>query len=292
MTHIILLGTGTPNPDPYRAGPSVAVLVNEEIYIFDFGVGLVRRANEISLKLPNLKINNLKRAFLTHMHSDHTLGYADLILTPWILGRDTPLKVYGPKGLKAMTENLIKAYEIDIEQRINGLEQANVTGCEVIVEEISSVSVYTDKYVTIEAIPVVHGDFEAYGYKIITPDMTIVISGDTAPSDSLVKSAKDCDVLIHEVYYAKGLMTRSKKWQKYHSSLHTSAVELGNLANLIRPKKLVLYHQLFMQENILDEDMSRNNEIYRDKIIDEIRENYSGTVIYGNDLDIINWSGE
>lgn len=287
MTDVILLGTGTPNPDPFRAGPCVAVLYNEEIYIFDFGVGLVRRANEISTKLPNLKISNLKTAFLTHMHSDHTLGYPDLILTPWILGRNTPLKVFGPKGLIDMTNNLIKAYEIDIKQRINGLEQANVTGCKVIVEEISSGVVYTDQHVTVEAFPVVHGDFEAYGYKIITPDKVIVISGDTAPSDSLVESAKGCDILIHEVYYTKGLLTRSEQWQKYHSAVHTSAIELGKLSNLIKPKKLVLYHQLFMQENILDDDMSRNNEIYRSKIIDEIKENYSGIIIYGNDLDII-----
>lgn len=288
MTNVILIGTGTPNPDPFRSGPCVAIQVNEEIYIFDFGVGLVRRINEISNKLPNFKVNKLKIAFLTHLHSDHSLGYSDLIITPWILGRNLPLKVFGPKGLKSMTNHILKAYEVDINQRINGLEQANRNGYKVEVTEISAGIIYKDDFISVEAFPVIHGNFEAYGYKIITPNKKIIISGDTAPSEQLINIGKDCDILIHEVYYTKGLETRSKKWQKYHSSVHTSAIELGKIANIVKPKKLVLYHQLFMQEDILDDDMSKNNKIYKEKILNEIRENYNGIIIYGNDLDIIN----
>lgn len=287
MTKIILLGTGTPNPDPNRSGPCTAILVDEAVYIFDFGVGLVRRANEISNKLPELKINNFKTAFLTHLHSDHTLGYPDLILTPWILGRKKTLKVYGPQGLKSMTDHILKAYEVDIDARINGLEQANKTGCNVEANEISSGLIYSDFYVNIEAFHVTHGELESFGYKITTPDKIIVISGDTAPSDNLIEAAKGCDILIHEVYYTEGLRTRSDKWQKYHSSVHTSAIELGEIASKVKPRKLVLYHQLFMQENILDEDMNKNNEIYKEKIINEVRQNYNGIIVYGEDLCII-----
>ncbi len=287
MTKVILIGTGTPNPDPFRSGPCVAISVDNEIYLVDFGVGLVRRVNEISNKLKNIKVSNLKTAFLTHLHSDHTLGLPDLILTPWILGRKEPLKVYGPKGISNMTRNILSAYEIDINQRINGLEQANKTGCRVDVSEINPGIIYSDKLVSVEAFLVPHGDFEAYAYKFITADKTIVISGDTSPSERLIEKAKGCDILVHEVYYTKGLKTRSSKWQKYHSSVHTSAEELGNIANKIKAKTLVLYHQLFMQENILDEDMAKNNELYKNKILDEIKENYNGFVVYGNDLDVI-----
>jgi len=90
-TRVILLGTGTPNPDPKRSGPSVAIVVDEEVYIVDFGPGIVRRAIKAGLTP-----SQLTRAFLTHLHSDHTVGYPDLILTPVVAGRIVPLEVYGP----------------------------------------------------------------------------------------------------------------------------------------------------------------------------------------------------
>ena len=101
QTKLILLGTGTPNADPDRSGPSLAIVVGDNSYIVDFGPGMVRRASALSKqwggKIEALNANNLKLAFLTHLHSDHTAGYADLILTPWVLGRNTPLEVYGQK---------------------------------------------------------------------------------------------------------------------------------------------------------------------------------------------------
>lgn len=287
MTKIILLGTGTPNPDPFRAGPCIAILVDKNIYLIDFGTGLVRRWNKISKIIKNFDIRNFKTAFLTHLHSDHTLGFADLIFTPWILGRTEPLSIYGPKGLSNMANHITKAYEIDINQRVNGFEKANTTGYKVLVNEISSGIIYTDNLITVEAFPVIHGNFEAYGYKFTTKDKVIVISGDTSPSKKLIEIAKNCDVLIHEAYYANGLKTRSEKWQKYHSSVHTSGIELGHIASEVKPKKLVLYHQLFMQENILLDDMAKNDKFFKEKIINEIKENFNGKIHYGNDLDII-----
>src|SRR6187431_2991239 len=114
-TRIVLLGTGTPSPDPERSGPATAIVVNGTPYLIDFGPGVVRRIAAASQKgVPGLSVLNIKHVFLTHLHSDHTAGYPDLILTPWVLDRTAPLQVFGPKGIKRMTEHILKAYGEDI----------------------------------------------------------------------------------------------------------------------------------------------------------------------------------
>ncbi len=114
-TQIVLLGTGTPSPDPERSGPATAVLVNGAPYLIDFGPGVVRRIAAASQKgVTGLSVVNVRVAFLTHLHSDHTAGYPDLILTPWSVGRSHALEVYGPNGLKHMTDHILEAYREDI----------------------------------------------------------------------------------------------------------------------------------------------------------------------------------
>src|SRR5687768_9078330 len=136
-TEVVLLGTGTPNADPDRSGPSVAVVVNDTPYLVDFGPGVVRRAAAAHQKgVAGLKVDKLKTAFLTHLHSDHSLGYADLIFSPWTLERTEALRVFGPRGVKAMTDHLLQAYKEDIEIRTRGLEPSNKTGYRVVATEI------------------------------------------------------------------------------------------------------------------------------------------------------------
>jgi len=120
-TRVVLLGTGTPIPDPERSGPATAIVVDDRAYLVDFGPGVVRRAQAavIDRGVTALDPGNLKVAFVTHLHSDHTAGYSDLIFTGWTSGRSTPLEVYGPAGLKSMTEHILQAYRIDIETRTN-----------------------------------------------------------------------------------------------------------------------------------------------------------------------------
>ena len=125
-TKIVFLGTGTPIADPDRSGPSVAIVVNDTPYLVDLGPGVVRRASAARLAgVKGLAATNLKHAFVTHLHSDHTVGYPDVIFTPWVLGRNEPLKVYGPKGIRAMTEHILAAYQQDIDVRLYGLERGN-----------------------------------------------------------------------------------------------------------------------------------------------------------------------
>ena len=103
-TKLIVLGSGTPNPNPDRYGSAYAVVVNNSAYIIDFGPGVVRRISAMSPTwggdFPQLELENIKHAFLTRIHSDHSGGLSDLILSPWVLGRDSPLYLFGPKGLK------------------------------------------------------------------------------------------------------------------------------------------------------------------------------------------------
>ncbi len=287
-TKVVLLGTGTPNADPDRSGPSVAIVVGEDSYIVDFGAGIVRQAAKAYRNgIEGLKPKYLKRAFLTHLHSDHTIGYPDLIFTPWVLERDEPLKIFGPKGLKRMTEHIVKAYEQDINERLHGLEPANDLGWSVEVNEISSGIIYQDENVKVEAFPVKHGSFEAYGFKFYTPDKTIVISGDTAPTENMTHYAKNCDILIHEVYSAAGFEKRTLEWKKYHSSVHTSSYELAEIAAKTKPGLLVLYHQLFMFDILSnDDDLLLKIDQRENEILEEIREKYDGKVISGKDLDV------
>lgn len=172
-TKVILLGTGTPIPDPERFGPSLAIKIAEKIYIVDFGPGVVRRATAAGIKT-----SQITKAFLTHMHSDHTTGYPDLIFTPAVEGRNQPLEVYGPEDIKSMTHHILAAYNLDIEERNKGLEPTPMDGYKVKVQEINPGVIYSDNEVSVEAIHVKHGLWSAFGFKFITPDKTIVISGD------------------------------------------------------------------------------------------------------------------
>jgi len=124
ITKVVLLGTGNPDPDPDRSGPSVAIVVNDTPYLVDLGPGVVRRASAAYRKgVEGLHFLKLKTAFITHLHSDHTVGYPDFIFTPWVRGRTGPVQVYGPSGIKAMTDHIIEAWKEDIQIRTEGLER-------------------------------------------------------------------------------------------------------------------------------------------------------------------------
>ncbi|MFN0125003.1 MAG: MBL fold metallo-hydrolase [Blastocatellia bacterium] len=274
-TQVVLLGTGTPNADTERHGPSTAIVVNDTPYIIDFGPGVVRRAAAAARRgVKGLEVNLLKTAFVTHLHSDHTIGFADLWLSPWVLERRAPFDVYGPRGLAAMTRRLTLAYSQDIDMRLHGGEPSNRTGWRARAHEIRPGVVYKDSNVTVTAFPVRHGKWKhAYGYRFQTPDKVIVISGDCAPSEEIVRQCNGCDVLVHEVYSVAGFRRRPPAWQRYHAAYHTSAHELAAIATRARPGLLVLTHQLFWGTT-------------EDELLQELRQGYNGRVVSGKDLDI------
>ena len=279
-TKLIILGSGTPNPDPERYGSGYAIIVNESAYIVDFGPGIVRRISAMSPswggKFSSMELKNINIAFLTHIHSDHSGALADLILTPWIMGRSEPLNLYGPKGLKAMSENIIEAYIDDINYRLYGSQPANKLGYTTNVNEImKDGTIYKDKNIEVIAFKNNHGDFKnSFGFLFITEDKRILLSGDTAVSGNLIKYGKNLDILVHEVFSSETFVNKTKDWQIYHKAHHTSSIDLGKIAKQLNPKKLVLSHILFW--GATDESL-----------INDVKENFNGETIVAKDLMII-----
>jgi|TARA_B110001454_G_scaffold208680_1_gene221429 ribonuclease Z len=272
-TRIIILGSGSPIANPERSGPALAIIVDENTYIVDSGPGIVRRAAEAAKKyqLQAIQPNNLRIAFLTHLHHDHTAGLPDLMLTPWTNDRVEPLTLIGPPGTKKLADGITQAFGEDLRIRLNGLEPANETGWKTLAKDVTPGVVFSDELVSVEAFLVDHGNWEhAYGYKFTTPDRTIVISGDTTLSSEVERKAINCDVLIHEAYSNIGWLEYSPAWRKYHAAFHTSAGDLGRLAKRAKPKLLVIHHILRTTEGLLD----------------EVRQEFSGDVTIANDLDI------
>lgn len=274
-THVVLLGTGNPSPDPDRAGPSTAIVVNGSAYLVDMGAGVIRRAAAAERKgIAPLGVCNLKIVFVTHLHSDHTIGYPDLITTPAVICRAAPLEAYGPKGLKAMTDGILQAYSEDIDIRVNGLEHGNPDAYRVKVHEIEPGVVYKDANVIVKAFSVPHGSWpQAFGYRFETADKTIVISGDTAPSQSVIDACNGCDILLHEAYAVGGLKGSPDARKKYFESFHTSTAELADLAAKAKPKLLILYHQMPLSSTF-------------EELLKEVQSRYKGAVVNGNDLDV------
>lgn len=274
-TQVVMLGTGTPNADPDRAGPAVAVVVNDVPYVVDAGPGVVRRASAAARSgVKGLSVEKLRRLFITHLHSDHTVGLPDFIFTPAVLERGAPLEIYGPPGTKRMTDLILKAFSEDIAIRLKGLEPAKPRGYEVRTQDVKPGVIYKDPNVTVKAFAVKHGSWKhAYGYRFESADRVIVISGDCAPSESIIEACNGCDVLVHEVYSTTGFARRPPEWQRYHSNFHTSSKELAEIAAKAKPKLLVLYHQLLWGAT-------------KEQLLEEIAKGYSGKVVFGNDLDV------
>jgi len=139
--------------------------------------------------------------------------------------------------------------------------------------EIEPGIVYADENVSVEAFHADHGTWPAFGYKFHTPDRIIAISGDTAPCDACLEAYRGCDVLIHEVYSARGLHGHAPSWQDYHSAVHTSSHQLARIASLVRPQLLILTHQLL-------------HGVSEQELLREVTERYDGCVISGKDLEV------
>ncbi len=243
-TAVILLGTGMPVPNHLAQGPATAVVAGGRLFVFDAGPGVMRQMDAAGLPYRGGAITAL---FLTHLHSDHTLGYPDVLLTSWVMGRRTPLRVVGPPGTRRMTERILEAWSEDIDVRTNGLERGQPGGWRADVRETGGGVVYDSAGVTIRAIPVMHGDWKhALAYRVDAPGKSVVISGDTAPCPALEQAARGVDVLIHEVYPEVRLKPEDRPggdaWPRYMHAFHTSDRELGAIAARAQPKRLVLHH--------------------------------------------------
>ena len=282
-TRVLMLGTGTPIPDPDRSGPAVAIVVDSVAYLFDAGAGVMRRAaaaarNGVGAFAPRNAMGQLApqfdRLFLTHLHSDHTLGLADVIFTQWIQGRAKPLDIYGPPGTRHLVTGILDANSEDLAERMAASLGPAPQAWKSVVHEITQGVAFKDSRITVRAFAVPHAGWKyAFGYRIETPDRTIVISGDTRANSSIAEQCNGCDVLIHEVYSDAGFATLPRGRQVYHSNAHTSATQLGDIATRARPKLLILYHQLFFGST-------------EEKLLSEVRSRFNGRVASAHDLEV------
>jgi ribonuclease BN (tRNA processing enzyme) len=292
---VVLLGTGTPVPDPDRSGPATAVVVGDSAYLVDFGPGVVRRAEAALLDrgVTALEPANLKVAFVTHLHSDHTDGYSDLIFTGWTSGRRTPLEVYGPAGLNSMTEHILQAYRVDIETRTNpeGNQRVIGEGWKVNAHEIKPGVIYKDANVTVTAFPTKHA-MQSYGYRFDTSDRSIVISGDTNPTEETIKVCNGCDVLVHEAQMLELYAKMPERLHSFVTKYHTTTGQLAALATQAKPRLLVVYHTIGFRPGItppkalsslIGTGASRTTP---EVLEEEISSRYSGQFVIGRDLDV------
>lgn len=269
---VTLLGTGCPAPVMNRFGPSILVEAGDQKLIFDVGRGAIQRLAQI-----DVKYKDVQGVFFTHLHSDHVVGFPDLWLTGWLHGRrDTPLRVWGPKGTAKMMSHLEQAFDYDIKIRLYE-DRAAPDGMVIEAKDIIEGVVYEKNGVKVTAFDVDHQPIKpAFGYRIDYGGRSVVLSGDTRPSENLIKYAKGADLLIHEVVAPETLKQRgrSEEWMKMIIAHHTTPEQAGEIFTKVKPK-LALYSHIVLP-SATEQDL-----------IPPTRKTYSGALELGEDLMIV-----
>lgn len=244
-SRLILLGTGGgPTPKPNRAAPSQVIAVNGDAYVIDCGNGVARQ-----MVMAGVPVSSLRNIFITHQHSDHNADYGNLIWLSWATTLATKVGTYGPPPLKAMTRLFLEMNDYDIKTRMADEGRPPLKNLIDAHEIVGDGLVMQDKNVKVTAALVEHPLVKpAFAYRFDCPDRSIVISGDTAPSENLVRLAKGADVLVHEVMYLPAieqLIARELNATTLRAHLlasHTSTEDVGRIATEAGVKTLVLSH--------------------------------------------------
>jgi ribonuclease Z len=241
--NVTLLGTGSPPPNPARRGPATLVRSGEEALLVDAGSGVA-----VQLLRAGVRTSQLQRVLLTHLHSDHVIDLGHLVLTRWIVGENTPLEVLGPAGSAAHVERLLALWDWDIEIRRRHMHQREPP--RVRVTELEAGVVLARNGLRVTAFLVEHEPVKpAFGFRFDAPGRRVVISGDTRPSENLIRHAQQTDLLIHEctdMTHAAwtpgcGWPTREAKVRDLQA-YHTGPDEVGAIAAAARARHLVLTH--------------------------------------------------
>jgi len=277
VLNVTLLGTGGPEPAIDRFGPSVLVEAGPEKLLVDAGRGTTQRLWQLGVRL-----GDVNALFLTHLHSDHTVGIPDLWLTGWLRTRfgrrNSPLSVWGPKGSEAMMAALKKAYEEDIRQRTEG-SALPAEGIALDVHDVGEGVVYQRNGVKVTAFNVDHGAVPmlALGYRIDYAGRSVIISGDTRPSENLIRFATGADVVVHEVMAADSALSQPAEAVRRVMASHTSPEEAGRVFDRVKPKLAVYTHIGLVT------DPSRSGVLLA-ALIPRTRTSYSGPLEIGEDL--------
>ncbi len=243
VLRVVILGSGTPRLDIDRFSQSILVEAGDERLLFDTGRGTAIRLSQMNVNLSS--INNI---FFTHLHSDHIVGFPDVLMTGWVYQREKTLNIFGPSGTKNFVDNIKDAFNEDIKIRLEKPEELKMPGLKTYVKEISDGLVYKSKNIEVHAIDVDHGGGveHAYGYKINYKDKSVVISGDTNYSEELVNAANNVDVLIHEIAAAPSSLINKSEKVRGIMNYHTTPEELTKIINQTKAKFTVLNHVLLL----------------------------------------------
>jgi len=289
-TLVVVLGSGGVTPNPYRRGPGAAVIVKDTTYVIDAGEGIWRGLAWAAKSHPelvgeHLDPRRLTRLFLTHLHSDHTVGLPSLLLLPWAYGREEPLSVHGPVGTRNLMDHLLEAYQGDLNARRFGPEalKRNPDSWRALSHEIeASGLVYQDENVKVEAFHHLHGDFKQnFAYRFTTADRVIAWAGDGRVEGRLDEAARDADILFCELSTED--MLGNANWggptleakQKTIWSYHIRPRELAEFAAETNVGTLVTMHE----RNYTDPYVP-------DALMDEFKRDYAGVVYSSRDGDI------
>ena len=274
---VTLLGTSTPNPLPDRFGPSTLVEAGGERLLFDCGRGATIRLWQLKIPLGTVKL------FITHLHSDHTVGIPDLWLTgfaPLPYGRrKVPLAVYGPKGSAEMMSYLEKAYHADIDNRREFIPNFSPQQVAIAAKDIEEGVVYEQNAVRVTAFHVKHANLkDAFGFRVDYGGHSVVISGDMAPNENFIKYAQGADIVIHEVGVARPeLLEKDAGVRQLLATHHSSPEDAARDFARIKPKLAVYTHYTRPRRDDIP-------EVSISEIIACTRAIYSGPLEAGEDL--------
>lgn len=276
-TRLILLGTGGgPRPRKPSSASAQVILRNDVAYVIDCGDGVARQLAFADVPLPTVR-----HVFLTHHHSDHNADYGNLIWLAWTAGLKTRVDTWGPPPLATMTRLFFEMNKYDIDVRIANEGRVPLVPLVHAHELRESGVVMRDEHVRVTAALVEHPPVvPALAYRFDAPDRSIVISGDTAPSDNLVKLARSADVLVHSAMYPPAidrLVAKVPNATALRASIlahQTSAEDAGRVAQAAGVKTLVLSHL------VPPDDPGVTDQMW----IDAARLHFRGSVIVGKDL--------
>ena len=273
---VTILGSGTPRVNIDRFSQSILIEHKNDKFLFDAGRGALLRLNQSRI-LPN-EIENI---FFTHLHSDHILGFSDILMTGWVYHRQKPLNIFGPPGTINFVDSTIKSFEEDIKVRSLPPESLNVENLKSNIEIIYDDFIYKKNGLTIETFAVKHEPFTyAFGFKIFNSKYCMVISGDTTYSEQVIEKTKNCDLLIHEIAHASEHTLEKYPKAKGVISYHTDAYQVSKIINTVKPRLTILNH-------VLSLDGSSDEQI-----LNEIKKNTKHKVLIAKDLMTIDLKDE
>ena len=275
---VTLLGTGTPNPHPERFGPATLVEAGSQRLLFDAGRGVTIRLNQLGIPM-----REVTAVFITHFHSDHLVGLADLWLIGWLPPnygrRRTPLRIWGPSGLGKITAGMEQAYAIDIGIRVEDEALPRSAARFDVNEYAEGGVIYEHEGVTVTSFEVNHGDLikPAFGYRVDYAGRSVVISGDTRFDRNVIEAAKGVDLLVHEVVAIPEELFAVNPAMKRVEAHHTTPEEVGTVMSEAQPRLGVLTHYVLTSGPGIPPET-------KDEVLARVKTRYSGPVVAGHDL--------